>query len=79
MGTPTVGPAECYSGTSCAGTVLDGNSPSSPDSGLVMPTVTLPLEDYVYLAFWHWFNFGGGAFRYPSMMQSTSAGVTGLI
>ena len=61
VGLPTVGPAGCYQGSQCAGTVLNGNYPKT-DSRLVSPMVRLAqgtMQNPVLLRFWHWFNFFG--------------------
>ncbi len=55
---PAVGPGSAYSGTQCAGTVLDGDYPNT-DSNLVSPSITLPTivaGEEIHLRFWHWFS-----------------------
>jgi len=42
VGTPTAGPTNCFSGTQCAGTVLDGNYPGLTDSRMVSASTQLP-------------------------------------
>ena len=63
VGTPTtVGPASCFSGTQCAGTVLDGNYPPTTDSRLISASVILPTvagTDELHLRFQQWFGMGG--------------------
>ena len=60
VGTPTAGPAGCFAGSQCAGTVLDGNYPPVTDSRLISPTVTLTRSgtDPITLRFFHWFAYG---------------------
>ncbi|HOU91286.1 MAG TPA: choice-of-anchor J domain-containing protein, partial [Polyangiaceae bacterium] len=60
VGLPTAGPAACHGGVSCAGTVLDGDAPST-DSRLISPTVTLPEVggQNLQLRFWNWFDISG--------------------
>ncbi|MGD8312773.1 MAG: choice-of-anchor J domain-containing protein, partial [Gammaproteobacteria bacterium] len=65
VGTPAAGPGSCYSGTQCAGTVLDGNYPNHTDSNLISPTTVLPTVgagEELHLRFWQWFSYypGGG-------------------
>jgi len=58
VGSPTVGPAACFSGLSCAATILDGNYPSDADTRLISPAITLPNltgADRLLLKFRHWF------------------------
>jgi RHS repeat-associated protein len=60
IGTPSAGPAGCYSGETCAGTVLDGHYPQHTDSRLIAPPTTLPTisgDEGVYLRFWQWFAY----------------------
>ncbi len=60
VGAPTAGPANCFSGSQCAGTILGGNYPAYTDSLLVGATMTLPtvvgLEE-IHLRFRHWFSY----------------------
>ena len=64
VGTPTVvGPASCFAGTQCAGTVLDGNYPANTDSRLVSASFQLPTVtgvDEIHLRFQQWFSLGSG-------------------
>ena len=63
VGTPTAGPAGCFAGTQCAGTVLDGNYPSGTDSRLVSASMVLPAvggSDELHLRFQQWFSFASG-------------------
>ncbi len=59
IGTPTVvGPSACYSGSQCAGTILDDNYPNT-NSALVSPSINLPslaANEELQLRFWHWFS-----------------------
>ncbi|KPK27686.1 MAG: hypothetical protein AMJ61_04830, partial [Desulfobacterales bacterium SG8_35_2] len=42
IGTPTAGPASCFEGSQCMGTILDGNYPPDTDSPLISPVIDLP-------------------------------------
>ena len=60
VGTPTVGPASCFSGSQCAGTLLAGNYPNQTASRLIsegfeLPTVSGP--DEIHLRFQQWFSY----------------------
>ena len=60
VGTPTAGPAACFSGTQCAGTILDGNYPAYTDSRLVSATMTLPAVtgfEELHLRFMQWLSY----------------------
>ena len=60
VGTPTAGPASCYLGDNCAGTVLDGNYPSATDSRLISAPLELPTpgdSEELRLRFWQWFSY----------------------
>jgi hypothetical protein len=59
VGEPTTGPETCYSGTQCAGTVLDGDYPPYTDSHLVSPSCRVPGEsgEEAHLRFRQWFSF----------------------
>ncbi|GAH04074.1 unnamed protein product, partial [marine sediment metagenome] len=61
VGTPTlVGPASCFGGTQCAGTILDGNYPPSTESHLVSASVQMPTvagADTIHLRFQEWFSY----------------------
>ncbi|NRB41078.1 MAG: HYR domain-containing protein [Pseudomonadales bacterium] len=64
VGTPTAGPASCFSGSQCAGTVLDGVHPTNTDSRLVSATFELPTVtgiDEIHLRFQQWFSYGTSA------------------
>jgi hypothetical protein len=62
IGTPLAGPAGCYAGSGCAGTVLDGNYPTYTSSRLVSASMDLPIagggED-VHLRCQQWFSYAG--------------------
>jgi len=58
-GEPTTGPTKTHSGTSCFGTVLDGNYPPNANTRLISPSITLPIpsnDETIQLKFWQWFN-----------------------
>ena len=60
VGSPIYGPSNCYSGTGCAGTQLDGTYPTTTDSRLIGPSVILPeLNGYkkLLLSFYHWYSY----------------------
>ena len=60
IGTPTVGPMGCYSGTQCATTGLNGNYPGETDSRLISPSIDLPSvtgAEELHLRFWQWFSY----------------------
>ena len=59
IGTPTSGPAECFSGDRCAGTIIDSTYPSYTDSRLVSATIDLSSTSLsiVYLSFREWFSY----------------------
>jgi hypothetical protein len=60
VGTPTAGPENCHSGANCAGTVLDGNYPTSTDSRMITPSIKLPDvegDEELHLRFWQWFSY----------------------
>ena len=60
VGAPTVGPVACFTGSQCAGTVLDGSYPANTDSRLVSATMQLPTvagDDEVHLRFQQWFSY----------------------
>jgi len=62
VGTPTAGPTNCFSGTQCAGTVLDGNYPGLTDSRMVSASTQLPTvsgAEEVHLRFQQWFSYSG--------------------
>ena len=64
IGTPSVaGPASCFAGTQCAGTVLDGNYPVGTDSRLISASLQLPAVaggDEIHLRFQQWFAYASG-------------------
>jgi len=60
VGTPTAGPAACYSGSQCAGTVLDGFYPATASSQLISAPLDLPAvssSDELRLRFSQWFSY----------------------
>ncbi|MBU0908268.1 MAG: immune inhibitor A, partial [Proteobacteria bacterium] len=57
VGTPTVGPSSCYSGTQCAGTILGGTYPYYSDSRLISPAFYLPADGVLSFSFRHWFSY----------------------
>jgi hypothetical protein len=59
IGTPTVGPDTCHSGSNCAGTVLNGNYPDNANTRLISPSIKLPnlgSNEKLRLQFWYWFQ-----------------------
>ena len=63
VGTPTAGPESCFSGTQCAGTVLDGNYGVDTDSRLISPSIELSAvtgTEEIHLRFQNWFSYLGG-------------------
>lgn len=57
IGPPVYGTATAPSGRNVAGTVLRGRSPTTVDSRLISPPVTLPQllqGERIYLSFFHW-------------------------
>lgn len=63
VGVPT--DAEAHGGHACAGTNIDGNYPSGPDSRFISPVIVLPaasaLRDGVlWLRFWHLWSYQDG-------------------
>ncbi|HJQ83412.1 MAG TPA: hypothetical protein VKA21_05005, partial [Candidatus Binatia bacterium] len=63
IGAPTTGPGACIGGTTCAGTVLDGNYEADTDSRLEGASLQLPAiapGDELQLRFWQWFAYGLG-------------------
>ena len=68
VGVPTVGPVNCHSGTTCAGTVLDGNYPVYANTRLISPPINLPgvsPTEKLRLQFWHWFRLNEGDYYGP--------------
>ncbi|MCP3873649.1 MAG: hypothetical protein GY699_10905 [Desulfobacteraceae bacterium] len=59
VGLPTTGPGRCFNGTSCAGTVLNGNYPGYTDSRLISATIDLTQTSLpiVYLSFMEWVSY----------------------
>ena len=54
------GPVNCYTGTQCAGTELDGNYGPYTDSRLISPTMTLSTvtgAEEIHLRFRNWFSY----------------------
>ncbi len=79
-GSPTAGPGACYSGTQCAGTVLDGNYPDFVDSRLVSPSIqlsALALGEELQLRFWHWFSINSWDALRVQIREEVSPGVWG--
>jgi hypothetical protein len=60
VGIPTAGPATCYSGEKCAGTVLSTGYPYRTDSRLISPTLWIPNKENIYLSFQHWYIYENG-------------------
>ena len=63
IGTPSSGPASCYSGGQCAGTRLDGDYPANTDSRLISAPVQLGTVsgiEEIRLRYWQWFSYAGG-------------------
>ncbi|MCP4274781.1 MAG: hypothetical protein GY779_00295, partial [Gammaproteobacteria bacterium] len=63
IGAPTAGPAACFTGTQCAGTVLDGSYPANTASRLVGATMQLPTVtgfEEIHLRFQNWFSYSTG-------------------
>ena len=63
VGTPEYeyGPANCYSGTGCVGTSINGTYPNHTDSCLVSASTSLPeLNGFekIVLNFRHWYYYG---------------------
>ncbi len=58
VGAPSVGPAACNSGVSCAGTVLDGFYREPVDTRLVTPPAL--VLGTASIRFSHWFSFSDG-------------------
>lgn len=60
VGVPTSGPNDCFSGSMCAATILDGNYPSNTDSRLESPSFELEgVSDgeVIDLRFWQWISY----------------------
>ena len=58
VGAPDSGPNTAHSGTSAAGTILEGNHPPDADSRLVSPAFVVPAANQnPRLRFWHWYSF----------------------
>ncbi len=67
IGIPTAGPELSYSGSKCAGTILDSNYASHTDSRLVSPSLTLPAVDpteEIKLCFMNWFSYSSYDYGY---------------
>ena len=65
IGAPTTGPGSAHSGSSVAGTVLDGNHPRNTDSRLISPQINLPEAasgEEIVLKFWQWFSYRSGSY-----------------
>jgi len=64
VGTPTAGPGSCFSGSRCAGTILDGNYPGNTDSMLISGSFVLPAvagSNEIHLQFQQWFDYKPGS------------------
>lgn len=60
-GIPTWGPSSAHSGSRVWGTVLDDNySEMGVWDKLTTPIIDLTSATQAHLAFYHWYNFGGG-------------------
>jgi len=62
IGTPTSGPGACFTGTQCAGTILDANYPYATASHLVSASMQLPTVtgfEGIHLRFQNWFLYAG--------------------
>jgi hypothetical protein len=62
VGQATAGPGSCFSGSQCAGTVLDGNYPTNNDSRLVSGTMVLPTvsgNEELRMRFQSWTSISG--------------------
>ena len=59
IGEPTVGPENCYEGSECAGTVINGNYQGYTDSRLISPTFLVPdtCSAQVFLSYWQWWSY----------------------
>jgi hypothetical protein len=60
VGTPTVGPSDCHSGTQCAGTLLDANYSGLTDSRFISPSIPLMSvsgQEEIHLMFWQYFSY----------------------
>jgi bacillopeptidase F (M6 metalloprotease family) len=63
IGNPTSGPGAAFEGSSCAGTVLNGNYLNGTDSRLISPPVSLssaPAFGKLWFTFSHWYSFYTG-------------------
>jgi len=63
VGVPGSGPDDCFAGSQCAGTILDGNYPDATNSRLVSATLQLPTVDAfeeIHLRFQNWFSYEVG-------------------
>ncbi len=63
VGLPTAGPASCFNGTQCAGTILNGNYGANIDSRFISaPTIvqTVTGNEEIHLRFQNWFSYSAG-------------------
>jgi len=61
VGLPTSGPEDCFSGSSCIATNLEGNYADYNESHLISPKIQLPAigpDEEIQLRFRHWAAFG---------------------
>jgi hypothetical protein len=61
VGAPSAGPDDCFTGSQCAGTVLDGAYPQRTLSRLISASILLPTvsaPDEIHLRFQNWFSYG---------------------
>ena len=57
IGSPTAGAPYAYSGSYCAGTVLNGNYPAYTSSRLISSTFTVPEDGNMQMTFYHWYSY----------------------
>ncbi|MFH1700168.1 MAG: choice-of-anchor J domain-containing protein [Candidatus Zixiibacteriota bacterium] len=80
-GVPTSGPGAAYSGSNCAGTVLDGNYVEPPYGGgsqtsrLISPSFVVP-SDNPRLRFNHWYNFSWSDYGFVQIRANGGDWVT---
>jgi len=77
IGTPTAGPGAAHSGTSCAGTVLDGTFPAYIRSRLISPSIQLPAlnaGDELWLQFWTWADYAASSYSYVEVRYKLPGG-----
>ena len=58
----SITPTNCWSGSFCAGTILNGNYTPSSKTILVSPPIKLPSSpsDTLKIRFWHWYDIASG-------------------